>query len=133
MITFGKQKEGYDSIAVFYDKKSIGFQGLKPTDKIALQRCPKCNLENYSSCVTSGICYSYGFDVNVEHKLEKIAKDHLTLDDLQTRNVGSLDFKEQAVWNIRGALIAAFEAGKLSNESRTNKKNKATKKSKKTI
>ena len=132
MIIFGKQKEGYDSIAVFYDKKSIGFQGLKPTDKIALQRCPKCDLENYSSCVTSGICYSCGFDVNVEHKLEQIAKDHLRLDDLQTQNSGS-DFKEQAVWNIRGALIASFEAGKLSTKSKTNKKSKATKKSKITI
>lgn len=130
MITFGEQKEGYDSIAVFYDKKSIGFQGLKPTDKIALQRCPKCDLENYSSCVTSGICYSCGFDINLEYELAKIAKDHLRLDDLQTNNDGS-DFKEQAVWSIRYALMDAFEAGKASNESKTNKKSKARKKSKK--
>lgn len=114
MIKFGKQKEGYDSIDVFYDEKFIGFQGLKPTDKIVLQRCPKCNLENYSSCVTGGVCYSCGFDVNLEYKLEQISKDHLRLSDLQTRNSDSLDFKEQAIWNIRGALVAAFEAGKAS-------------------
>lgn len=119
MIKFGKQKEGYDSIDVFYDEKFIGFQGLKPTDKIALQRCPRCNLENYSSCVTGGVCYSCGFDANIEYKLEQIAKHHLFLNGLQTNNNGS-DFKEQAVWSIRYALMDAFEAGKASNESKIN-------------
>lgn len=68
MISFGKQKEGYDSIDVFYDKKFVGFKGLKPDSKIALQRCPKCNLENYAGCVLSGTCYSCGFDINLEQK-----------------------------------------------------------------
>jgi hypothetical protein len=34
--------------------------------------------------------------------IEKIAKKHLRLETLETRNSDSLDFKEQAVWDILG-------------------------------
>jgi len=41
-----------------------------------------------------------------------IAERHLFLDRLETRNSDSLDFHEHAVWAIRSALEAAFEAGR---------------------
>lgn len=48
-------------------------------------------------------------------KLEKIlgaiAKEHLAMETLETQNSDSLDFKEVAVWSVKDALIAAFEAG----------------------
>ena len=36
---------------------------------------------------------------------------HLFLETLETRNSDSLDFHDTAVWAIRSALEAAFEAG----------------------
>jgi hypothetical protein len=41
-----------------------------------------------------------------------IAERHLFLDTLETRKSDSLDFHEHAVWAIRSALEAAFEAGR---------------------
>ena len=46
--------------------------------------------------------------------LNKIAKKHLGLETLKTRNSDSLDFSDQAVWQIKAALQAAFEAGRKS-------------------
>ena len=43
--------------------------------------------------------------------LRDIAERHLFLETLETRNSDSLDFHEHAVWAIRSALEAAFEAG----------------------
>ena len=43
--------------------------------------------------------------------LTLIAKKHLGLETLQTRNADSLDFHDTAVWCIRDALQAAFNAG----------------------
>lgn len=43
--------------------------------------------------------------------LEDIAREHLNLETLQTRNSDSLDFKEQSVWAIKKALLEAFDAG----------------------
>lgn len=43
--------------------------------------------------------------------LTDIARKHLQLTTLVTRNMDSLDFKEQAVWGIKNALLAAYEAG----------------------
>jgi hypothetical protein len=40
-----------------------------------------------------------------------IAERHLFLDTLETRSSDTLDFNEHAVWTIRSALEAAFEAG----------------------
>ncbi len=49
---------------------------------------------------------------------ERIARDQLDLETLETRKMDSLDFKEQAVWSIKQALLdayaAGFEAGKKS-------------------
>ena len=51
-------------------------------------------------------------DMNKE--LQKIAKTILDLETLQARNADSLDFKEQAVWNIKEALEQAYKAGQQS-------------------
>ena len=46
--------------------------------------------------------------------LAAIAARHLHLETLATRNSDGLDFHELAVWSIRAALEAAFEAGRQS-------------------
>jgi hypothetical protein len=43
--------------------------------------------------------------------LERIAREVLSLETLETRNSDSLDFSEQAVWTLRRALEAAYQAG----------------------
>ena len=43
--------------------------------------------------------------------IEKIAREILDLETLETRNMDSLDFHDLAVWEIRKALEAAFNAG----------------------
>jgi hypothetical protein len=44
--------------------------------------------------------------------INQIAKTHLDLDTLEERKSDSLDFHELAVWQIKAALIAAYEAGR---------------------
>ena len=44
-------------------------------------------------------------------KLDHIAQTILGLETLDTRNSDRLDFHDLAVWNIKAALQAAFEAG----------------------
>ncbi len=46
-----------------------------------------------------------------EAAAQDIARRHLKIATLETRNADALDFHELAVWNIREALIAAFESG----------------------
>jgi len=41
----------------------------------------------------------------------EIARRHLQIECLDTRNSDGLDFHDVAVWSLRDALIAAFEAG----------------------
>ena len=43
--------------------------------------------------------------------LTEIAKKHLSLEMLETRNSDSLDFYDIAVWAIKDALQEAYEAG----------------------
>jgi len=43
--------------------------------------------------------------------LERIAREILSVETLETRNSDSLDFSEQAVWTLRRALEAAYQAG----------------------
>ena len=43
--------------------------------------------------------------------LTLIAQKHLGIDTLQTRNADSLDFHNTAVWCLKDALEAAFQAG----------------------
>ncbi len=44
--------------------------------------------------------------------IEKIAKDELLIDTLETRYSDSLDFHDCCVASIKDALTAAFEAGR---------------------
>ena len=46
--------------------------------------------------------------------LAQIAKDELCLETLETRKSDSLDFHDCAVWSIKAALEAAYEAGQQS-------------------
>ena len=43
--------------------------------------------------------------------LQKIARDVLGLETLETRNSDRLDFVELSVWQIKAALEAAYVAG----------------------
>ncbi|PZP83296.1 MAG: hypothetical protein DI582_11200 [Azospirillum brasilense] len=43
-----------------------------------------------------------------------IAREHLNIEMLESRNSDSLDFHDVAVWGIQAALEAAFAAGKAS-------------------
>lgn len=45
---------------------------------------------------------------------EKIAKKELSIQTLKTQNSDSLDFHDCAVWGIKAALEAAYEAGRQS-------------------
>ena len=49
---------------------------------------------------------------------DRIARDVLDLETLETRKMDSLDFHDTAVWSIKQALLdaytAGFEAGKKS-------------------
>lgn len=49
-----------------------------------------------------------------EQIIEDIARRHLLVDTLATRNSDDQDFYEVAVWCIRAALEEAFEAGRRS-------------------
>ena len=46
--------------------------------------------------------------------LDRIARDILGLETLATRHADSLDFHDLAVWTIRNALLAAYEAGAVA-------------------
>jgi hypothetical protein len=47
----------------------------------------------------------------IESKLLKIAQDTLGIKSLKTRSSDGLDFHDIAVWRIKDALAAAFQAG----------------------
>jgi hypothetical protein len=47
----------------------------------------------------------------IDKLLADIASKHLDIETLQTRKADSLDFHEVAVWTLRAALEAAFNAG----------------------
>lgn len=52
--------------------------------------------------------------VDIDARLEQIARDHLRLETLATRKSDSLDFHDIAVWRIKDALRAAYDAGRAS-------------------
>lgn len=49
--------------------------------------------------------------------IARIAREHLSIDTLETRNSDSLDFHDVAVWSIKAALEAAYEAGQAASKS----------------
>ena len=46
--------------------------------------------------------------------IKRIAREILDLETLETRKMDSLDFHDLAVWQIRKALVAAYNAGRES-------------------
>ena len=50
-------------------------------------------------------------DATAEAAAEDIARRHLGIKTLDTRHADALDFHDCAIWNIRDALIAAFDSG----------------------
>jgi hypothetical protein len=46
--------------------------------------------------------------------IDAIAAEHLRLETLETRNSDGLDFSDQAVWSLKAALEAAYEAGRAA-------------------
>ena len=44
--------------------------------------------------------------------IARLAKEHLGFETLEERKSDGLDFKEVAVWSVKSALDAAYEAGK---------------------
>lgn len=49
--------------------------------------------------------------LSIDALLESIARKHLLIETLDTRGRDALDFSDVAVWSIKAALQAAFEAG----------------------
>ena len=47
----------------------------------------------------------------LDQLLTDIAKKHLNIETLETRNSDSLDFHDVAVWCLKDALQEAYEAG----------------------
>lgn len=47
----------------------------------------------------------------VDELLAAIAKENLHIDTLETRNSDGLDFHNVAVWSVKDALLAAYQAG----------------------
>ena len=47
----------------------------------------------------------------IDHILTGIAREHLRIETLETRRMCCLDFHDVAVWCLRDALLAAFNAG----------------------
>ena len=50
--------------------------------------------------------------MTMTHLLTKISAEHLGLETLDERRRDCLDFSHQAVWSIKAALEAAYEAGR---------------------
>lgn len=48
---------------------------------------------------------------NLDQLLTDIARQHLPVETLETRNSDSLDFHDVAVWGLKAALEAAYNAG----------------------
>ena len=53
--------------------------------------------------------------------LEQIAREHLGIETLATRNSDHLDFHDVAVWSVAKALEAAYEAGRQAVERNATK------------
>ena len=47
----------------------------------------------------------------MEKAIKEIAKKFFRIETFESRKSDSLDFTEQAVWDIKNALVAAYEAG----------------------
>lgn len=60
---------------------------------------------------------------SMTEEIERIAKDYLNIDTLETRRSDGLDFHDVAVWSVKSALLAAYMAGASSNSKPANTAN----------
>lgn len=51
---------------------------------------------------------------NLDALFERIALEHLHIETLQTQHRDRYDFHEVAVWSVKAALQAAYQAGAAS-------------------
>jgi len=51
-------------------------------------------------------------NATTDQQLLQIAKQHLFIDTLETQSSDQLDFHDVSVWAIKGALQAAYDAGR---------------------
>ncbi|WP_458789196.1 DUF6900 domain-containing protein [Adonisia turfae] len=49
-----------------------------------------------------------------DNAINRIAREVLDLETLESRRMDSLDFHEHAVWSIKDALERAYEAGRMA-------------------
>ena len=63
MLTTKPYNSDHDN--VYVDGKRVGFYGHH-SKCLALEKCPKCGLENYAMNVLSGVCTWCGYDLNGE-------------------------------------------------------------------
>jgi hypothetical protein len=54
-----------------------------------------------------------------EQIIQKIAREHLSIETLEERNLDRLDFHEVSVWAVKEALEAAYEAGRNAPPAKT--------------
>lgn len=52
--------------------------------------------------------------MNRDQTISEIAAKHLSIETLETRKSDSLDFHDVAVWSVKAALDAAYDAGRRS-------------------
>ena len=54
----------------------------------------------------------------INQQLQEIAKNNLSLETLERQGSDNLDFHELAVWEIKKALLAAYQLGAQENKSK---------------
>ncbi|MCL1965307.1 MAG: hypothetical protein FWF69_09685 [Firmicutes bacterium] len=54
----------------------------------------------------------------MEKTLERIAREQLGLETLETRNNDDLDFHDHGIWSLKAALEAAYKAGQAAAETK---------------
>ncbi len=60
---------------------------------------------------------------DADKRISEIAFRKLNIESLETRNSDSLDFREVSVWNLRSALLCAYEAGRTADTRKRLAKN----------
>jgi hypothetical protein len=70
--------------------------------------------ENFERAITevTGKTFTRKTPMTKDELFTLIAQRHLNIETLETRKSDGLDFHDVAVWNIKDALEAAFEAGR---------------------
>lgn len=70
--------------------------------------------ENFESAITevTGKTFTRKTPMTKDELFTLIAQRHLNIETLETRKSDGLDFHDVAVWSIKDALDAAFEAGR---------------------